>query len=66
MDLFDNGNLEEFILFQRQYQIMVKVPGSIDAGTKIQYIHTLLRVEVLHELKTLCGDIRNYNTTHLN
>ena len=66
MALFDNADLEEFLLFQWNCQFTIKASGIITAGEKIQFLHNLLRGEYLGEFKTLCGYIGDSNKTHLN
>ena len=36
MALFDNFEPEEFLLFKRNYQMKLEVPGSITSGENIQ------------------------------
>ena len=36
MDLFDNGKMEEFLLFIRNFNTALKVSGTIKSGAKIQ------------------------------
>ena len=66
IDLFDNGDTEEFLLFQRNYQITIESTGSITMGEKIQYVHTWLLGEYLLGYETLYKQTGNSNTTHLN
>ena len=40
MAFFDNGNLEEFFLFIRNFSMTMEVSGTIFSGTKIQYFLT--------------------------
>ena len=43
MDLFDNGNPDEFLLFIHNFNTTLEEPGTLKAGANIQYLHTLLR-----------------------
>ena len=42
MSLFDNGEPDDFILFQRNYQMILETLGNITAGVRIQYLRNLL------------------------
>ena len=66
MALIDNIQTEEFLLFQKNYKIILEALGAIMAGETIQYIRTLLRGEALHQFETLCDQVVNTNTTLLN
>ena len=48
MDLFDNGNPDEFLLFIHNFNTTLEEPGTLKASANIQYLHTLVRGEVLH------------------
>ena len=39
--VFGNGDLKEFILFERNYQMMLKLSVSLTTGIEIQYLCTL-------------------------
>ena len=41
--VFGNGDLKEFILFQRNYQMMLKLSVSLTTGVKIQHLYNLSR-----------------------
>ena len=42
-DLFDNGDLEEFLLFIWNFNMTLEASGTLKGGTKIQYLRTLAR-----------------------
>ena len=42
MALFENGNPEEFLLFQWNYQITIELSGTITESVNIQYLLLLL------------------------
>ena len=42
MSLFDNGNLGDFLLFVRNFNIYIVASGMMEVVTKIQYIRTLV------------------------
>ena len=64
--LFDLGDPEEFILFQCNYQMILKVLGNIAMGEKIQYPHNFIHQQALCVFGTLCGKVDKSNTMHLN
>ena len=66
MDLFDNGNLEEFILLMQNIKIIFETSGALTSNTKLQYFHTLLRGEALLEFEILCVQIGNTKMNHIN
>ena len=66
ISLFENGEPEQFLLFQKKYKMMLDASGTLIADVKIQYLQTLLCGEALHEFDTLCVQIENTTTTHLN
>ena len=66
MALFENGDPEEFLLFVRNFQMTLKASGTLTASAKIQYIHTLLRGEALHQLDTLPVEVGIMIKTNLN
>ena len=47
--LFDNGEQEEFLLFVRNFNMTLAALGTLEAGTKYQYLHTLVRGEALRK-----------------
>ena len=66
MALFENSKSEEFLLFIRNFQLIVKAPGVLASSTKIQHVCTLLHGEALHQLGNLCVEVGSMTTTHLN
>ena len=66
MDFFDNGDPEEFILFQQNYKKSPDTSGTMTAKAKNQYLHTLPFGKALREFETICIQSGNLNTTHLN
>ena len=46
--LFDNGEPYMFLLFIINFNMTLEVSRTTLAGSKIQYLHTLVRGEVLH------------------
>ena len=45
MDLFDNGDLEEFLLFVRNFNMAFAASGTLAADAKVQYLCPLVRGE---------------------
>ena len=45
ISLFDNGEPEEFLLFVRNFNMTLAASGTLEAGTKYQYLCTLFRGE---------------------
>ena len=43
MSLFDHGNLEEFLLFIRNFNITLAATGTLEMDAKSQYLCTLVR-----------------------
>ena len=66
MSLFDNNDPKEFLLFLQNFQMTLESSGDISASAKIQYLHTLLRGKVLHQLDTFSVEMVSTTTTHLN
>ena len=66
MYFFDKGEPEEFLLFVRNFQMIIEYSGIIAARTNIQYLFTLLHGEALCQFNTLCNQVGITNTTNLN
>ena len=47
MDLFDNGKLEELLLFVKSFNMTLTVSRTLVMGATIQYIRSLVSREVL-------------------
>ena len=43
MDLFDNGNPEEFLFFVRNFNMTLSASQTLTTGVKIQYLCTIVR-----------------------
>ena len=43
MAFFDNGDLEEFLLFVQNFNMTLAASGTLATGAKIQYLYTLVR-----------------------
>ena len=66
MIFFENGDLEEFLLFVRNFQMTLEDSGALAASAKMQYIFTLLHGGALRQLDILSVEVGNTTTTHLN
>ena len=47
MSLFENGDPEEFLMFVRNFNMTLAEIGTLETGSNIQYLRTLVRVEAL-------------------
>ena len=61
MALFDNGDLEEFLLFVQNSNKGLEESGTMVTGAEIQYICTLVRGEALHQFESLSADTEGTN-----
>ena len=66
MDLFDNGEPEEFLLFIQNYQITIDELVTLGTGANIQYLCILLHGEAIHQLETLSVEVESLTIEHLN
>ena len=57
MALFDNGELEEFLFFIRDFNTTLKESGMLVVGKNIQCLCTLVSGEVLHKIDSLSDDM---------
>ena len=65
MALFENDYLEEFLLSVRNFQMNLGTSGRLASGANIQYLHTLVCGEALHQLETLSAEVRINTTEYL-
>ena len=61
MDLFDNGDPEEFLLFIQYFNMTLEASGTLNYGAKIQYLHTLVRGESLRQFDMLPAEVGRAN-----
>ena len=61
MTLYDNGDMEEFLLFQQNNQTVLESSDSITKVSKIYYLRTLFHGQTLHEFKVLYEQINDSN-----
>ena len=49
ISLFDHGEPEEFLLFIYNFNMTLAATGALDMGANVQYLRTIVHVEVLHQ-----------------
>ena len=57
MALFDNGNMEELLLFVRNFNTTLKASGMIVAGAKTHYLSILICGEALSQFDTFYAEV---------
>ena len=62
MFLFDNGEPEKLLLFVQNFNVNLAASGTLATGTKIQYLCTLVREEVLRQFDSFSTDTEGMNT----
>ena len=65
MSLFGNGNLEEFLLFVRNFNMNLAASGTLEAGVKYQYLLTLVCGKALRQFDLLSTDIEGTHTLNI-
>ena len=66
MALFDNGELEEFLLFILNFKMTLNALGRLAATPKLQYLRKILHEEALHQFDTLCAQLGRMTIAHSN
>ena len=66
MDLFDNGKPEEFFLFAWNFQMTLEASETLTDDANIQYLHTLVRYDVIYQLDMLSVEVGSTTTEILN
>ena len=66
MALFDNNKPEQFLLFIRNFPMILQVSEKIASGANICYLPTLARGEALCQLDMLSVEVISTITEHLN
>ena len=59
MYLLDNDNPEEFLLFVSNFNTTLAASGILEAVTKVQYLHMLVRGEALCNFESLSSDVES-------
>ena len=58
---FDNGEPEEFLLFVHTFNINLVASGTLETGTKVQYIHLLFHGEELCQFESQYAYVESTN-----
>ena len=66
MDLFDNGDPEEFFPFMQNFQMTLGDSGALTSRAKIHYLCKLFSGEALHQPDILSVELGSMTTTYLN
>ena len=61
MALLDNGDPKEFLSFVRKFNMTLAASGMLATGDKIQYLCTLVHVELLHQFDSMSTDVEGTN-----
>ena len=61
MDLFGNGEPEEFLLFVRNFNMTLAASGTLAKSAKVNYSRTLVHGEVLRQFYLLSDDVEGKN-----
>ena len=65
MFLFDNGELEEFLLFVCNFNMTLTASGTLEAGAKYQCLCGLVRGEVLRQFDSFYADVEGTETLNV-
>ena len=65
ISLFENGEPEEFFLFVRNFNTNLATSGTLEAGTKYQYLQTLVRGEALGQFDSFSDDVEGTETLNV-
>ena len=66
MNLFDNGDPEQFLLFVQNYKMTLEASGKLTENAKFQYLRTILCGKALRKFESLCAHIVRMTMTRLN
>ena len=61
MSLFDNEELEEFLLFVRNFNMTITESVMLEEGAKVQYLCTIIHREALRQFNSLYADMKGEN-----
>ena len=59
MYFFDNGNPEAFVLFVCNFKMTNAASGTLEAGSKVQYLRIPVCGEALHKFYSLSADMES-------
>ena len=62
---FDNVNLDQFLSFIRDFNMTFEASGIITSGTRIQYLHTMVRGEALRQFYMLSSEVVSATSENL-
>ena len=65
MSLFDNGELENFLLFVRNFNMTLAASWTLEEGAKYQYLCNIVRVEALRQFDSLSADVEGTETLNV-
>ena len=65
MFLFDNGDPEEFLLFELNFDMTLAASGTLETGAEIQYLCTLVRGKALRKFEVLSADVESTETLNV-
>ena len=65
MSLFDNVEPVEFLLFVCKFNTTLAASGKLEAGTKYQYLCTLVHREVLRQFDSFSTDVEGTETLNV-
>ena len=66
MVLFDNINLEGFLLILQDFKTILEVLRKITSNANLQYFLMILLGQALHQFDTLCAHVESTTISHLN
>ena len=61
MFLFENGELEDFLLFVHNFNIILAASGMLEVGVKVQNLRPLVRGYALRQVDLLTADVESTN-----
>ena len=61
MDLFDNKESIQFLLYVQNFIMTLVAAGTLVTGTKIQYLCIMVRGEALYQFYLLYADVEGMN-----
>ena len=65
ISLPDNGELEDYFLFVRNFNMTLAASETLEAGEKYQYLLTLVHREVLRQFDLLSADVEGTNALNI-
>ena len=65
MSLFENFDPEEFLLFVRNFNMILAASGTLEAGVKYKYLHTIVRGEEWHQFDLLSAEVEVIETLNI-